>query len=122
MGEQDVRRLHVAMNEPLIMSGAEPGADVPHERHSVRGRQPPVAVQPLGQVLALDVAHDEEHASAVLTDFVDRNDIRMSKRRCALGLRGERRAEPWVSGDLRTYDLEAEGAACPELTRAEDET
>src|SRR5207237_8561616 len=59
IGEEDVVRLDVAMNETGAMRGRERGADLPHDRCDLTWRTAAVRVQHLAEVESAEELYDE---------------------------------------------------------------
>jgi len=84
-GEEDVARLHVAVEDAGRVGGREGPGRVPgHARRLAHAEGP--APEPLGQALALDEVHDEVAAAALDAGVAQRHDPRV--------------VEPAVGGDL----------------------
>ncbi len=110
VGDQDVRRLDVAMDEPAPVRGVERGRDLPGDPHRALRRQPAVrAVDQRAQVGALDVAHRQVQHALVLARLVDGHDVRVVDRGRELRLRLEAVAEVEVVGELGRDHLERDG-------------
>ena len=75
--EQDVVRLHVAMDDAASVRVRERPRDLAQHARRVGRRERPARAEPLAERLALDVAHDEEDEAAGLADAMDRDDVRM---------------------------------------------
>ena len=79
-GDEDVRRLDVAVDDPLGVRSTEGVGELcPELAHEVEGQRSPGDPQPQG--LALEQLHHQEMPVLVLPDVVDRADVGMVKRR-----------------------------------------
>ena len=59
--EQDVRRLHIAVHHAVCVRVRQRVGNLPDDRYHVGERQPPLALEPLLQRLAVDERHREVH-------------------------------------------------------------
>ena len=75
--EENVVRLHIAMDDALPMRVRERPRDVAQYPRGFGGWEGAAAAHALGQRLAFDVGHREEHELADLFDRVNWNDIRV---------------------------------------------
>ena len=73
--QQDVRRLHVAVNEPLCVCGGQPRRDLPADTQHFFQSQRARHSDSLLQRLAFQNWHDEVRKSAFLIHRLDRNDV-----------------------------------------------
>ena len=86
----DVRRLQIAVDDPLLVCGFERLGDLLRDRQRLVERMAPSA-DPLRQVLAIDELHDERREPGGFLEPVDCGDVRMIQRRERLGLALEAR-------------------------------
>ena len=80
----DVRRLQVAVNDPLLVRGFERLGDLLRDRQRFVDRDRATR-DALGQVLALDQFHHERGDAAAFFEAVDGGDVRMVERGEHLG-------------------------------------
>jgi hypothetical protein len=79
--EEDVRRLHVTMHDALGMCIRQRPCDLTQDARDFVCRQRTARGDPVGERLAVDVGHDDEHEPANLVDGVDRHDVRVGQTR-----------------------------------------
>ena len=79
-GEEEVRRLHVAVDDTGVVQGGEPLEEVEDELDGLARRHRP-APQPRGERLAGKELHHDERLAVVLADLVDRAQIRVAHAR-----------------------------------------
>ena len=80
-GEQDVLRLHVAVDHSLIMRVLERLRRFADDAERLGERQPPLPRQPGAERLALDVGHGEPEPAGGLAGVEHREDVRMLQSR-----------------------------------------
>ncbi len=100
--ELHVGGLEVAVDDPLLVRGLERLGDLPRDGEGLVERER-AALQPFGEVFALDELHDEGADAARLLEAVDRGDVGVLQlgedlrlaleAREAVGVRGERLGE-----------------------------
>jgi hypothetical protein len=115
--DEDVGRLHVAVDERPRVSGIERGGDLLDDRDCARGLERPVAPQDALEIQPGDVAHDDVEATLVLVGGVDRDDMRLVERCRDARLGLEACSESRVGGYLRAEDLERDMSAEPLVAR-----
>ena len=111
--DEHVARLHVAVDDAPGMAAASARADGGGDPGGLGGREGAVAPQDRGEVLAVDVLHDDERPRRVLAVVVDRDDVGMTQRRGVLRLLAEARREVGIAQVLGTEQLDRDLA--PEL-------
>ncbi len=116
--EQDVRRLDVAVHEPVAVRGVERAAELGDDVRRALGVQVVLRAHERAQVGAVDVAHDDEQDVVDLARVVHRDDVGMLDRGRGLGLRDEALTEIRVVGERRCDHLQRDGSLEPELRRA----
>ena len=85
-GQEDVRRLDVAMNDTRLMSRGNGACQLNQDLNGFAGRHGATR-DPLRQCLAVVVRHHEEDAAVGgLVDFVNRADVRVIEGGCGLRL------------------------------------
>ena len=75
-GDQDVRGLHIAVDEASGVRCVERACDLRHEREGLRRSERSPLEEDL-HVLALDEAHRDEDPPVRLTGLIDRDDVRV---------------------------------------------
>ena len=75
--EQDVVRLHVAMNDAAAVGVAESQGHVMHQLRERRRRERAARTKPLAERLPANVRHHEVRQPFGLSDAMDRHDVRM---------------------------------------------
>src|SRR6185369_389499 len=75
--EHDVRGLEVAMENPFLVRGAQPGAELARHVQGLGVRKPSDPTEKGRQVLAVDVLHRQVRQSVGLADVVDAADVWM---------------------------------------------
>ena len=109
--EQDVARLHVAMDQPGGMGGIERRGRLRDQGDgAVRFQSRLRSKEPL-EIGALDVPHRDVQDAVGLAGVVDRDDVRMVEAGGDLGLADEALPERVVIGELGTEDLQRDLAA-----------
>ena len=117
--DEDVLRLHVAVDEPRAVGGVERGRNVrEQDEHALRLELAALG-EPL-QVGSLHEPHRHEEARLALARLVDGNDVRMLERRLQHRLAPEALAEAGVGAQGRREDLERNDAVERELRRLVD--
>ena len=104
--DQYVRRLDVAVDEPLRMSSVERTRDLRDDLERPGGSQRAFTSKHRAQVCALDVAHREVEACVSFARVVHRDDVRMIEARGNPRLAEKALAESLVVGVTRSEDLE----------------
>ena len=79
--EQEVLRLHIAVDQTGGVDGGEPGAHLRAERRGFRRRQLPALRDELGERPPLHVLHRDEGTAVVLADVEDAHDVRVREPR-----------------------------------------
>ena len=116
--DQDVRRLHVPVDEPLCMRGVERVGDLRGDRDGARGCERALAPEQRLEVDPVHVAHRDEQAAVCLAGLVDRNDVRVVEARGEPRLPQHPLAEPLVIGEAFAQELQGDGALEPHVERA----
>ena len=75
--EEDILRLHVSMDEPVVVREGEPVGDRERELERLPDREPARAHDELLQVLAVDVLEDDVLAAVVVPTVDDGDDVRV---------------------------------------------
>ena len=103
--EEDVRGLHVPVQQTAGVRGVERAADLPHHRERPRHRERAFALEELLEV-ALDVAHGDVEDAVLVARVVDRDDVRVVERRGGPRLAHEPLAEALVVCELLGQELQ----------------
>jgi hypothetical protein len=98
--DHDVAGLHVAVDDPPLVSGLQGPRRLRGDPGGLPRRQGAGPLDDRGEVLAVDELHDDERAGGVLAVVEDRDDVRVVQRRGGLGLVPEARAEVGVPAVL----------------------
>ena len=118
--DEDVRGLHVAVDEPACVRRVERGCDLAHNRERPpHGQRALVGDQRL-QVGALDAGHRDPEQAVVLARVVDRDDVRVVERGREPGLAQEAVAEVGVA-EARREELQRGPAAEAHVLGAVDD-
>ena len=103
--ELDVGGLEVAVDDPLLVRRLERLGDLPRDGEGLVERQR-AALQPFGEVFALDELHDEGADAARLLEAVDRGDVGVLQLGQDLRLALEPREAVGVGGERLGEDLD----------------
>ena len=118
--DEDVRRLHVAVDEPARVRRVERGGDLRDDAERAAHRQPSLGDEQRLQVAAVDVLHrDVEHVVG-LARVVDGDDARVVERRGEPRLAQEPLAEVGLA-ERRGEELQRGGASEPNVLGAVDD-
>jgi hypothetical protein len=104
--DQDVPRLHVAVDEPLGVRCVERLGDRSENAGRPAGLQASVALENSTEVRARDEPHGEEEHSVRLSRCVDRNDAWVLDSGCNPRLSEEAVPEPLVAAELGRKELQ----------------
>jgi hypothetical protein len=63
--DHDVRRLEIAVDDPALVRGREPEADLPRDLDRLVARRTAQTAEHRGEILAVDVLHDDEDLSVL---------------------------------------------------------
>ena len=118
--EEDVRRLHVAVDEPASMRRVQGVGDLARDRDRARRLQRALAPEERLEVRALDEAHRDEQAIVGLAGLVDRHHVRMVERRRDPRLAQEALAKARVLRVALGEELERHAALEPRIEGAVD--
>jgi len=105
-GDEDVRRLDVAMDQAGGVRDVERSGDVRDQRDRPLGLERPLAAQKAAQVDAFDPLHRDVEEPAVFAGVEHRDEVGMLEQRGDAALAQEPLAEPGVGGDGRVEHLE----------------
>ena len=119
LGEHEVRRLDVAVDDPAAMGRGESGGEVPGDTKGL-GRVEGAAGEAPGERLALEQFHDEEGKTLVLADVEQGADVRVGEARHRPGLPLETLALEGVRRDQRVHELDGHLAVEPGVARTVD--
>jgi len=121
-GDQHVRRLDVAVDDPALVGFLQRLRNLDCIIERLVQLQGPV-LNPLFQGLARVVSHDQKHlAVGRLVDVVDGADVRVVERRSGLCLDDEAFLCGTIAGEIRRQDLDGHGTPQPLVFGAVDDT
>ncbi len=121
-GDEHVRRLDVAVHEPLDMRRVQRRSDLRHELGGQALVEMAALRDQLGHVDALDVAHDDVQLPVVgLAGAIERDHVRVLDLRRDLGLAAEALAEVAIAGQFRGDHLDRHRALEPHVGGAVDD-
>jgi hypothetical protein len=105
IGDHDVRRLDIAVDDPLFMRRLEPPSDLHGDVDCIDGFEPCVG-EPFAQCLALEVGHRDKRSPFGFIDIVYRADVGVVQR--SGGLCFVDKARPFFIGleKMRREELE----------------
>ena len=118
--EHHVGRLDVAMDEPGLVQRVEPGAELGGDPDELGEGERTVALEPVGERLALDEARGEVVQPVRLARVDDLDEVRVVELRGDASLALEAAAKGLVAGELAAEDLER-GDSAGEPIRPEDD-
>ena len=111
LGDEDVRRLDVTMDEALLVRGVEGLRDLREEVDGALRLECTVLGDDLREIGAFDVTHREEEQAVLVSGLVDRDDVRVVERSRDPRLAQETLAEALVLGELGGDHLERDLAS-----------
>ena len=117
-GEEDVRRLHVAVDDALLVGGGESRRHL-HRDVDRAARRQRAALQRLVQGLAFEQLRDHIRRRTLDVHVVDRHDVGVAERRGRSRLLCEAVESIGPGGDRRGQHLDGHVAAEPRIPRAE---
>ena len=120
--EQDVGRLHVAVDEALRVRGVERVGDLRRDRHGPLRRQRALATQERLEVGPVHVPHRDEEPALGLAGLVDRDDVRVVEARGEPGFLQHPLAEPVVVRQALAQQLQRDRTLEPRVVRPVDLT
>jgi hypothetical protein len=74
--QEDVLRLQVAVDDPLLVRGPEPPGDLDRDLHGALRREGS-APEPLAESLSFEQLRDEEGCAVLAADVVEDDDVRV---------------------------------------------
>jgi hypothetical protein len=109
VGDEQIRRLDVAVDDPGTVCGLERVGNLDRERqqHVDLERAPGDAML---QRHPVEKLHHEERAAVLLADIVDGADVGVIQRRCGLRLAAESDQGLGIVGEVRRQELQRDGA------------
>jgi hypothetical protein len=107
--EEDVGRLHVAVDDPLAVGAVERAGDAGQQGHFARRTRP--TLQPVGQRAAGQIGHDQVGLAAVLTVAEDGHDGWVAQPLQHVGLALEALAEAEIVAQLNRHQLDGHDLA-----------
>ena len=119
-GDQHVRRLHVAVHEPVRVGGVERAGHLRDDGHRPLGRERRALGQERPEVGALDVAHGHVEHAVDVAGVEHLDGVGMVDRRGGAALRFEAGAEHRVERRVRRDQLQRDGPLQREVGGAED--
>ena len=117
--EQDVRRLDVAVDEPLLVRGVERARDLLEDPDGIDGLEAAARAEQRVQVGARHVAHRDVEVAVLLLGLVHGHDVGMVDPRGEARLALEALAKLGVLRELGGDELDRDLTAERELRRAE---
>ena len=117
--DQDVRRLHIAVDDAVAMGRPQGAGDLREHRRGAFGRQRPVGER-VGEGAGLDQAHHEVGGTRLTPVVVQRDDVRVLEPGDELGLGLEPADERRVVGELGPDHLDRHLAPDDRLVGAVD--
>jgi hypothetical protein len=121
-GHEDIRRLHVTVNEAPRMRRVERLSDLSHDRERSVPLETSILSKQRLQVGADHVAHRDVQEAFNLACVIHGHDVRVIEGSCKLGLTQEALAEPVVLGQLRRQDLQRHFPPEPRVVGEVDNT
>jgi hypothetical protein len=118
VADENVRRLDVAMHDPIRVRVVERGGDVAQDSQRTVHLQPAALRDELLHAAASHHAHRVERDAGPLADGEDRNDMRMIEPRRELGLTLEARVGVGVEDRIERENLQRDVAVERRLVRA----
>ncbi len=118
--DEDVRRLHVSVDQAASMGRVERPRHRSDQRHHPRDRQGAVAQDHRAQVGPPHVPHRDEQVPVLLPGLVHGDDVRVLEAGRELGLPDEAGPEGLVLGELLGQHLDRDLAAQAMVLREED--
>src|SRR5439155_10239339 len=118
--QDDVLRLHVAVDEALLVREGEPARDLDRDLERAPDGQPSLLVDDLLERPALDELEDDELAALVLAPVEDGDDVRVRERRDRPRLAAEALDVLVVVGEVWVQDLERDPPLEQRVPRLED--
>ena len=121
LGDEDVRRLHITVDEPTRVGGIQRGSDLAHQGERPLRIERRLSLEQGAEIGALDVAHGDVEPSVRLTRVVHGHDVRVVEARGQLGLDEEALAEAHVLSALGRDELQRDGPPQPRVERPIDD-
>ena len=121
LDDEDVRRLHVTVDEPTGVGGVQRGRDLAHESERPFGVERRVTREERAQVRALHVTHGDIEMAVRLPRVVDRYDVGVIETGGKLRFTEEARAEALVLRLLGRDQLERDRSSEPRVERPVDD-
>jgi len=116
-GEHHVGRLEVTVNDAALVCRIERGGDLDRDLEHL-GQTQRTLLETLAQRLALEVFHDEVVDAVVVTDVVQRADVRVVEPRDGLGLALHTLAQRGFLREVRRQNLDRHVAVEPRVAGA----
>jgi hypothetical protein len=108
---QQVARLHVPVNDALLVRGVQRVGRLRHERHRAGRGEPADARERARERVALDILHDQERGAVLAAVVVDVDDTGVVDRRHRAGLAAEPLLEARLLQQGREQHLHRHGSA-----------
>jgi hypothetical protein len=108
--DEDVARLDVAMDDPVLVGIREAVADLHHQRQLALEGQILALADHLPQLLPFQVLHDDEQAPRILAQVVDGDDVGVAQPCAGLRLAEKARAQLIARVHVLGDDLEGDHA------------
>ncbi len=106
--EPEVRRFDVAVNQSALVGRGQSFGRLARNTPRLLRRQPGVALQAIGQALALQQLHGQKRNAAIFADLVNGDDVVVLQGSGRLRLAEETRPRRGIGGPIQLHDLESD--------------
>ena len=118
--EHDIRRLHVAMDDAMLVSLLQSARDLESNRDGVFTRQRTAHETRLQRLAVVERHRDEQLSFGCFADLVDRADVGVIERRRSAGLVQEAALRIWSHAKVRRKKLQGDVSTEPLVERSVD--